>query len=168
MENTGQGLSIVGSSRRNGDREENDFYPTPSIATEALIQREKFIGNIWECACGDGAISQVIDKYLFNKVYSSDLIDRGFGDGGIDFLTYSGKSYDNIITNPPFKYALEFVYQAKRYSNHKVALFLKTVFLESNARYEMFQDKEFPLKVMYQFSKRVPLYKKGIEMKNSA
>ena len=46
-------------------------------------------------------------------------------------------------------------------------MFLKTVFLESEARFEMFSDKEFPLKTMYQFSKRVTLYKDGKKMKNS-
>ena len=46
-------------------------------------------------------------------------------------------------------------------------MFLKTVFLESEARFEMFSDKEFPLKTMYQFSRRVTLYKDGKKMKNS-
>ena len=46
-------------------------------------------------------------------------------------------------------------------------MFLKTVFLESEARFEMFNDKEFSLKTMYQFSKRVTLYKDGKKMKNS-
>ena len=46
-------------------------------------------------------------------------------------------------------------------------MFLKTVFLESEARFEMFSDKEFPLKTLYQFSKRVTLYKEGKKMKNS-
>ncbi len=71
------------------------------------------------------------------------------------------------MINPPYKHALEFVLQAKKYAGCKVAMFLKTVFLESEARFEMFNDKEFPLKIMYQFSKRVTLYKDGKRMKNS-
>ena len=31
----------------------------------------------------------------------------------------------------------------------------------------MFQDKIYPLKTMYQFCKRVTLYKSGVKMKNS-
>ena len=54
-----------------------------------------------------------------------------------------------------------------RRSKKKIAMFLKTVWLESESRYEMFQDKEFPLKTVYQFSKRVTLYKGGVKMKNS-
>jgi len=160
------GLSIVGSSRNNGEREKNDFYPTPSYAVQNLIDREQFIGNIYEPACGDGAISKVFINNGFD-VYSTDLIDRGFGIGNVNFLNYNGKNYDNIITNPPFKYGIKFVEKAKKHANKKVAMFLKTVFLESSSRYEMFQDKNFPLKTMYQFCKRVPIYKSGIKMKNS-
>jgi len=71
-------LSIVGSSRSNGEREKDDFYPTPSYAVDELLKREDFNGNIWECACGDGAISEVFLKKGF-KVRSSDLIDRNYG-----------------------------------------------------------------------------------------
>ena len=159
-------LSIVGSSRQNGDRETNDFYPTPPYAVEQLLRREAFNGNIWECACGEGDISNVLIKHEFS-VYSSDLIDRGYGDSPVNFLWYQGIKYDNIITNPPYKDALDFVIKAKRFSNNKIAMFLKTVFLESAERYSMFNDKEYPLKTIYQFSKRVTLSKNGIKLKNS-
>ena len=95
-------LAYVGHNSR-GDREENDFYPTPETATEALLKKQKFEGNIWECACGDGAISKVLLKHGY-KVYSSDLIDRGYGSTGKDFLNSDLKA-DNIVTNPPFNLA---------------------------------------------------------------
>ena len=157
-------LSIVGSSRSNGDREVEDFYPTPPYAVEELLKREVFIGNIWECACGDGAISEVFKNKGF-EVYSTDLVNRGYGTE-LNFLQ-SDFVADNIITNPPYKIALDFVLHAKKISNRKIAMFLKTVWLESESRYEMFRDKEFPLKTVYQFSKRVTLYKGGVKMKNS-
>jgi len=157
-------LSIVGSSRNNGEREKDDFYPTPKYAVKELLKREGFNGNIWECACGEGDISEVFLKKGFD-VKSTDLIDRGFGEVGnffeIDFVA------DNIVTNPPYKHALEFVNEAKKKSTGKIAMFLKTVFLESEKRRTMFEDKEFPLKTVYQFSKRVTLYKNGVKMKNS-
>lgn len=158
-------LSIVGSSRNNGNREENDFYPTPSYCVDELLKRETFEGNIWECACGEGDMSNVFLKNGF-EVYSSDLIDRGCGYDTLDFLN-SDLKYDNIITNPPYKIALDFILKAKQSSNKKIAMFLKTVWLESKDRYKMFQDAEFPLKTVYQFSKRVSLYKNGVKMKNS-
>ena len=162
-------LSIVGSSRNNGEREAEDFYPTPPYAVEELLKREVFSGNIWECACGEGDISEVFKNKGF-EVYSTDLIDRGYGDDFLDFLTFDHNDefqMDNIVTNPPYKDALAFVLQAKRKSIKKVAFFLKTVWLESDSRYDMFQDTEFPLKTVYQFSKGVSLYKGGVKMKNS-
>jgi hypothetical protein len=157
-------LSIVGSSRNNGEREKDDFYPTPAWAVEELLKREVFTGTIWECACGEGDISKVFIKNGF-QVHSTDLIDRGYGSQE-DFFE-SDFIADNIVTNPPYKLALEFVLKCKQQSRNKIAMFLKTVWLESDSRYEMFQDKEFPLKTVYQFSKRVSLYKNGVKMKNS-
>ena len=150
--------------QNNGKREINDFYPTPGHVIEELLKREEFIGNIWECACGDGAISKVLKDRGYD-VYSTDLIDRNYGDT-LDFLKSDYVS-DNIVTNPPYKLALEFLLHAKKLSKNKIAMFLQTVWLESACRYEMFQDKEFPLKTVYQFSKRVSLYKSGIKLKNS-
>lgn len=158
-------LSIVGSSRANGNRQQNDFYPTPGWCVEELLKREHFEGSMWECACGKGDISEVLKDNGFDT-FSSDIIDyNGYLNDNIDFLNYNGeKKYDNIITNPPYKYALDFVNHSKKYANNKIAMFLKTVFLESAGRYEMFQDTEFPLKTMYQFSKRVSLYKDDKQM----
>ena len=157
-------LSIVGSSRNNGEREAEDFYPTPPYAVEELLKREVFSGNIWECACGEGDISEVFKNKGF-EVISTDLINRGYGEQ-LDFLQ-SDLVADNIITNPPYKLALDFVLKAKKQGRKKIAMFLKTVWLESDSRYDMFQDTEFPLKTVYQFSKRVTLYKGGVKMKNS-
>ena len=98
-------LAYVGHNSK-GDREKDDFYPTPKNATQALLDRQKFDGNIYECACGNGAMSKVMIDNGYN-VYSSDLIDRGYGETGIDFLK-STKQVDNIVTNPPFNLATEF------------------------------------------------------------
>lgn len=160
----GQALSIVGSSRNNGAREKNDFYPTPGYAVKALLEREQFLGSVWECACGEGDISKVLEQQGLN-VRSSDIIDRGFGITE-DFFQ-SNFVAENIITNPPYKQALEFVVEAKKKANRKIAMFLKTVFLESERRKIMFQDTQFPLASVHQFSKRVTLYKNGVKMKNS-
>jgi hypothetical protein len=128
------------------------------------MEREKFDGVVWEPACGNGAMSEVIMGY--NVVVSSDIVNRGYGDWFGDFLLES-QTCENIITNPPFKYAQAFVEQAKKLADKKIAMFLKLVFLESSSRYKMFQDKSFPLKTVYVFCKRVPIYKAGMEMKNS-
>jgi hypothetical protein len=45
--------------KRFADLDGPDFFPTPAWATHALIDNEKFTGDIWECACGNGAMSAV-------------------------------------------------------------------------------------------------------------
>ena len=162
---TSKALSIVGSSRSNGDREVDDFYPTPAYAVEKLLEKEIFSGNIWECACRQGDISKAFVEKGFS-VHSTDLTDRGFGIGEKDFLKYRGEMYDNIITNP-LKICFGICFTSRKYARCKVAMFRKTVFLESEARFEMFNDKEFPLKTMYEFSRRVTLNRDGVKMKNS-
>ncbi len=132
-------------------KEKNDFYPTPPSGILPLLEKEKFEGNIWECACGDGAISKILIDKGYN-VYSSDLIDRGYGETGIDFLQ-TNKKFDNIITNPPFKLSLPFVYKAVESVNKKVAFLCRITFLEGIARQKMFQKT--PIKQIYIFSKRI-------------
>ena len=46
------------------------------------------------------------------EVRSTDLIDRGYGEGGIDFLQTTEMWDGDILTNPPYKYAKEFIEHA--------------------------------------------------------
>ena len=140
------------------DRAENDFYATPDIATLKLLEREKFNGSIWECACGDGAISKVLKDKGYN-VYSSDLIDRNYGEETVDFLK-TNKIFDNIITNPPFKLSQEFVEHGLKSTRHKVAILNKLSFLEGVKRKPFFLRT--PLKKVYVFSFRIPYLKNGM------
>ena len=133
-------LAYIGHNANN-DRVENDFYPTPSNATQSLLDRQKFDGNIWECACGDGAMSELLIKSGYN-VYSSDLIDRGYGETGIDFLQ-STKQVDNIVTNPPFNLATEFTTHAFKLARKKVVMLSKVSYLEGlRRRKEIFEKKK--------------------------
>jgi hypothetical protein len=148
---------MIGASNNCGGRVFADHYPTPPAVIERLLEREDFDGTIWEPACGEGNISNVLINNGF-KVYSSDIIDYKFGRIH-DFLNPPNvvdyPIVDNIITNPPFNQALEFVKMSKKYSREKVAFLLKTQFLEGVERYEMFQDRDFPLKKIYQFTRRL-------------
>jgi len=156
---------INGIEVQDGQREINDFYPTNSKVTQALLDRETFTGKTWEPACGEGDMSKVLIENGLD-VISSDLIDRGYGQGGVDFLNDNEiKKYgkvDNIITNPPFSLGKEFVLQAKKYARKKVCIINKTLFLDSVGRYEMWQDKDFPLKTMYQLVGRIPFRKNNV------
>ena len=78
--------------KRLADLDGPEFYPTPRWATFALIENEIFKGEIWECACGDGAMSDVLTE-TGNRIESSDLYDRGYGDDHtfdlLDSATYN-------------------------------------------------------------------------------
>ena len=154
--------SIVGFGHK---REKNDFYPTPPSTTRALMEREKFEGVVWECASGNGAMSKVIEEY--NECISSD-IRKGkniYGEKGIDFLQ-TNRKVDNIITNPPYRLAEQFIYHALDCADKKVAMLLKLVFLEGIRRYDLFQNT--PLKTVYVFCKRQRITIGGKQMKNSS
>lgn len=143
-------------------REENDFYATEPLATELLLEVEDFSHEIWECACGAGHICEVLKAHGYN-VKPSDLFDRGYPDTGIiDFLdTTENNPPRDIITNPPYKFAKEFVEHALDISpdGTKVAMFLKLTFLESKKRKELFE--KYPLKTLYVSSSRLQCAKNG-------
>ena len=148
-------FKIIGASTHsNYEREQHDYYATEPKATELLLEQETFDHNIWEIACG-GHISEVLEQHGYN-VYNTDLIQRYEKQHEqLDFLT-SDRHFDgDIITNPPYKYATEFVEKAIKSINigNKVAMFLKLTFLESQQRREFF--KKYPPKVIYVASKRL-------------
>lgn len=136
------------------ERETNDFYATDPKALELLLDREEFDPYIWECACGKGHLSEVLKKRGY-IVKSTDLIDRGYGDGGIDFLQCSEKHNGDIITNPPYKYAQQFVEHALELipDGNRVVMFLKLTFLESQNRRKMFD--RYPPEFIYVSSSRL-------------
>ena len=150
-------LAYVGHNAH-GDREKDDFYPTPSSATQSLLDNQKFEGNIWECACGNGAMSEVMIKNGY-EVYSSDLINRDYGETGVDFLK-SDRHVDNIITNPPFRLGQDFVLHGLKLVKNKLAVFNKLNFLEGIRRKEKIFNQN-KLKNVYVFSRRVSFVKEG-------
>ena len=130
------------------DREDNDFYATDPRALELLLELEDFDPFVWECACGKGHLSEVLKKHG-HIVKSTDLIDRGYGVGGVDFLATTTPFNGDIITNPPYKYAQEFVEHALSLipEGNRVAMFLKLTFLESKNRRAMFELTPPPLHI---------------------
>lgn len=122
------------------EREQNDYYATEPKATEWLCKLEKFDGKILEPSCGEGHISEELKKAGYDVV-SRDLVDRGYGDVA-DFLAVDNLRWDgDIVTNPPYKYAQEFVEKALQIipEGKKVCMFLKLLFLEGKARKEFFR-----------------------------
>lgn len=146
-------FAVLGASNHSSlTREVNDYYATDPKAVELLLEKEKFSINLLEPSCGEGHISKALSEHGYN-VTSSDLISRGFGNTQ-DFFDY--KYFNgNIITNPPYKVALDFVKHSLEIipDGNKVAMFLKIQFLESKSR-RIFFD-EFPPKKIYVASSRL-------------
>ena len=136
-------------------REENDFYATDPIAIDTLLGGGvKLKEPVWECACGKGHLAQRL-KDLGYEVKATDLIDRGYGETGIDFLKTTDKWNGDIITNPPFNLAQEFVEHALDIidTRCRVYMFLKVLWLEGKARRELYDMQQ--LKTVYVYSGRV-------------
>lgn len=169
---TGNAKSIFtcngASNHSDGERQQHDYYATDPKAVEALLEREMFCPYVWECACGEGHISEVLKTHGY-KVKSSDLYDRGYeGTEIIDFLTVRKEDTDHdfsrdIITNPPYKYAKEFVEKALEISMYstKIAMLLKLTFLEGQGRKELFE--KYKPKTIYVFGSRIDCWKNGIK-----
>lgn len=151
-------------TKRFADLAGPDFFPTPKWATFALIDNEQFHGDIWEPACGDGAMSRVLELTK-RPVLSSDLYDRGFGKGGRDFLK-TNRTTDNIVTNPPYNCAEGFVTVGTKSARRKFALLLRLAFLEGANRANTIFAKVPPARV-WVFSERITFYPSGVEPKGT-
>jgi hypothetical protein len=160
---TGNSKSIFtphgATNHSEGERASEDYYATDPKAIDALFAVESFTGVIWEPACGEGHLSRRM-KELGKDVTSTDLIDRGYGEGTWDFLQSDKASMNcDIITNPPYSFAQEFCEKAFSYNPNKVAMFLKLTFLEGCRRKKFFA--EHPPRYVYVFSRRIDCYKNG-------
>jgi hypothetical protein len=131
-------LARLERDRRKGDgtnRHEDDWYRTPPECVLKLLAQERFGAEVWEPACGDGAISRVLTEYG-HTVVSTDLVDRGFGYGGVDFLAERALRADDLITNPPYELADDFAVHALELGVRKMALLCRLAWLEGKDRYD--------------------------------
>lgn len=133
--------AIIGGDQ--GNRQEADFYPTPPEATIALInfldaQNINFY-SVWEPACGDGAISKILESNLYD-VLSTDLRrESGFGTGGVNFLDHPIHTVDCIITNPPFNLAEQFIIKSLACADI-VCMLLKSQYWHAKSRVKLFTE----------------------------
>jgi hypothetical protein len=131
-----QSAKIIGGNPAKG-RKENDFYPTPPEVTIALInflQINNILApnsSIWEPACGNNAMVNVLEQYGYN-VHATDIIT------GDDYLTTQpNQTFDAIITNPPFNLADAFITKAVEETD-VVAMVLKGSYWHAKKRYDIF------------------------------
>lgn len=132
------GAAIAGGG---GTRRADDFYPTPPEAVEALLD-SKWVPtpqfSVWEPACGDGAISKELVARGFS-VSSTDLVDRGYGAHGVDYLKTTSRLAAQVVTNPPFKLAEHFIRQGFKLGIGYQAHLLKAQFWNAASRLQLFK-----------------------------
>lgn len=132
-------VTLGASSHSDNERQREDYYATEPKAVEELLKIETFCDSILEPACGEGHISDVLKRNGYHVV-SRDLVDRGYGDVA-DFLSVDNTLWNgDVITNPPYRYAQEFVEKALQIvpKGRKIAMFLRLQFLEGKKRKELF------------------------------
>lgn len=130
-------LNLANSSTNN-KRRELDYYPTPVDVTSALMRFLKLPPlTIWEPACGNGAMSKVLELFG-HTVISTDLRHMGYGEGGIDFLS-AERRCDAVITNPPFNISEDFIRHALTQAR-TVAMVLKSQYWHAKKRSMLFKD----------------------------
>lgn len=158
------GLGTFSATSRNraaalgSAREKDDFYRTPASATEELLRAEVLLPHrIWEPACGDGAISRVLESHG-HEVVSTDLVDRGYGTARRDFLMERELPAPCIVTNPPFKLADEFVLHALDIGAETVCMFMRLAWLEGRARHARLWSKHPPARI-WTFAARQTLWR---------
>ena len=172
-------------------READDFYATDPKAIEELINApvvyykqtaQRILSSckgecgffIWECAAGNGNLSNWLKRNCYNVV-ASDLKYRGCIDGsiidGLDFLTtYPYNKFKGaaahpfvIITNPPYSLATEFIEHALEIlpdGGLYIAL-MNITYLHGIDRYKRVYSKG-TLREVYVFSKKIHVYKNNI------
>ena len=153
----------VGASNHQPElRQEDDFYATSPSAIDDLLLVEQFSDYIWECAAGENHLANRLEEQFGKKVFKTDIVQRKSDIAILNFLSSESLLFDDeydIITNPPYKYALEFCEQAIRLMQNKCAMLLNIRFLEGQSRYKFFQ--EHPMKKVWVYSQRLACAKDG-------
>lgn len=158
---------------RKATENRGDLYHTPPWATRELLNREDFDGLVWEPCSGAGWMAKQIKAYGIETVASDIRVDDDvYGHKGWDFISkaydhiHGFASFDHIITNPPYSLAPKMIEAAlNNVGSGKVAMLLRTNFLESQSRYKLFT--EFPPNTVYVFSRRVQPRLDGYEGKDN-
>ena len=146
-----------------GVRQEHDYYATDPNALTSLLRMKELPKVVYECACGAGHLADVLVKHG-HSVVATDLVSRGYGVGGVDFLKVEKLPEDCncILTNPPYKFTMEFIeHSLELLPEGGEAIFLLNVnALSGKARYERFY-KHGVLKEVFVFPRRIQCAKNG-------
>jgi len=162
-------MKILGSTTfGKEERQIRDYYATDPNALRKFIEAFKADGNslapkVWECASGEGNLSKVLQEEA-HDVFESDIYDYGNNKVG-DFLKTELYWDGDILTNPPYKKAKDFVQHALTTvtDGRQVIMLLRIQFLESKGRHEWFKNS--PPKFVYVHSSRIKIWKDNDQAK---
>ena len=148
-------LNTMGSTTiARSNRQDLDFYQTPSYATKTLIERFDFKSSfIWEPMAGNGMIAKELTKAGLD-VYATDIVERDFKLNDIvDYFGTNSFEVSNcdfaIVTNPPYEFANKFLEHTLTIIKPKTCcLFLPVRYLEGQKRYDCIYSKYKPSKVL--------------------
>jgi hypothetical protein len=169
-------INTLGSTTLNhAEREELDFYQTPSYATKTLIENYEFNDwdVIWDPMAGNGAILKEFEKKHF-QIYASDIVQRDYKlnkvqdyfspnwrDGLYYDMTHYNKNQFAIVTNPPYECANEFLkYTFEKIIPSVCCVFLPVRYLEGQKRYDEIYYNYKPSKILM-YVKRLGCYKQS-------
>jgi hypothetical protein len=107
----------------------DEHYVEPFWVSAQLFEMEDFNGEIYDPACGFGRIVHTA-RNAGHTAYGSDIVDRGFEGGVLDFFE-DDTNHDNIVSNPPFDTIERFALHALTLAERKVALIMPTARLNA-------------------------------------
>ena len=135
------------------ERQAEDWYVEPEWCAELLLAAVEFTGPIYDPAMGGGNILNVCDRHKY-MCFGSDVIDRGSSKfrGVRDFCNLDWPNIDkmvaNIVTNPPYKLAQQFIERAFAIADEKVAVLVQLGFLASQKRKRELFDVRPPTRTL--------------------
>lgn len=155
-------MRVLGSTTHGTEpRQIRDYYATDPQALEDFLntfyQDGHSLENVWEPSCGEGALVEPLMSRGV-QVTSSDIYPYGYGEV-LDFLTTNQEWRGDILTNPPYKIAKQFVTHGLSLipSGRYLILLLRLQFLESSTRHHLF--KKSPPRFIYVHSRRIKIFK---------
>lgn len=127
------------SNHADSERQNEDYYATDPSMVDELLKKESFSRSIWEPACGQRSLSRRLEE-LGYEVRDSDIVARPCDKPieALDFMQCLEPWEGDIITNPPYGIALEFIQHALGLvkDGAKVAMFMRLLFLEGKQKYD--------------------------------
>ncbi len=156
--------SPKGNARGSGyGRNADDWYQETPEAVRALLRAERFYGVTLDPACGAGTIPKTFQEFGLDCL-GSDLVDRGYGLTGVDYLTQPDQGVDNLAANPPYNLLEPFVLKMIAEAKHKVAVLTRLAWLEGDGRYRRIFEPHPPSRVLV-FRNRISVPPGGADIK---